>query len=107
MGGSDGMGGAKSSEILRDQDHSVWTPPVYQKGSAAESIITKALEANILMKELSIEDRTVTLALSAPRLWPPPHLAFAPAPALASPYPTLLALSLPLTPTPILVLARR
>ena len=61
MGGSDGMGGAKSSEILRDQDHSVWTPPVYQKGSAAESIITKALEANILMRELSIEDRTTLM----------------------------------------------
>ena len=42
-------------------DESAWKAPVYQKSPAAEAIITKALEANILMKELSVEDRTVTL----------------------------------------------
>jgi cAMP-dependent protein kinase regulator len=34
---------------------------VYNKSPAAETIITKALEANILMKELSVEDRTTLM----------------------------------------------
>ena len=87
-GFSSGSGSVKNSETLRNQE--VWLPPVYNKSPAAETIITKALEANILMKELSVEDRTVTLALSNPRLRlrPPPHLTLAPAPTLASRYPT-------------------
>ena len=87
-GFSSGSGSVKNSETLRNQE--VWLPPVYNKSPAAETIITKALEANILMKELSVEDRTVILALSNPRLRlrPPPHLPLAPAPTLASRYPT-------------------
>lgn len=59
MGVSGGSGSVKNSESLKDQN--AWKPPVYKKSPAAEAIITKALEANILMKELLPEDRTVTL----------------------------------------------
>ena len=77
-------------------DESAWKAPVYQKSAAAEAIITKALEANILMKELSIEDRTVTLdtihsipdlASDSPSPPPSPSPQLATADTLASPYP--------------------
>ena len=58
-GDSGGSGSVKERESLMDE--SAWKAPVYNKSPAAEAIITKALEANILMKELSVEDRTVTL----------------------------------------------
>ena len=98
-GSSGGSGSVKETESLMDE--SAWKAPVYQKSAAAEAIITKALEANVLMKELSVEDRTVTLdtihsipdlasdlpLTSAPSPPPPPHLNFATADTLASPYP--------------------
>ena len=91
-GVSGGSGFVKNSEDLRDQ--AVWMPPVYNKSPAAETIILNALESNILMKELSAEDRTVTLAISTPRLRlrPPPQPTFAQPPPLPRPNPT---------PTPI------
>ena len=97
-GFSSGSGSVKNSETLRNQE--VWLPPVYNKSPAAETIITKALEANILMKELSVEDRTVTLALSNPRLRLRPLLTS------PSPQPPPLPRATP-PPTPTLVLARR
>ena len=72
-------------------DQSAWKAPVYNKSPAAEAIITKALEANILMKELSVEDRTVTLDTihSIPDLASAlPLTSTLPQPApFASPYP--------------------
>ena len=77
-------------------DESAWKAPVYQKSAAAEAIITKALEANILMKELSVEDRTVTLdtihsisdlASDLPLTSALPSRQLCTADTLASPYP--------------------
>ena len=95
--GPDGRGlSTKNSEALKDNP--TWTPPVYKKSPAAEGIIMKALASNILMKELALEDRVVTLALT-------PTRDFALALPLTSPSPPPRpCLTLTLSPnTPILL----
>ena len=56
------MASCKSVEAPAHEGIANFVPPVYQKSAGAEAIITKALDNNILMKELDPSDRVVTLA---------------------------------------------